>query len=308
MKKLVILLVTTIFSLALVACDNTIEEPIEETPPIVYSKIYGYEYDKDAISDYALVWSDEFDYEGLPDSTKWGYDTGGHGWGNNELQYYTNDQNATVLDGILTIEARKEAYPSVENKTHDWTSARLVSRNKGDWKWGKIEVKAKLPTGKGTWPAIWMLPTDWSYGSWPNSGEIDIMEHVGYDQNKIHASIHTQAYNHKKGTQKSAQKVIDTASSEFHVYSVEWFPDLMIFSIDGVPYFTFNPFKFVAQPKNMHWPFDKRFHLLLNIAIGGDWGAAQGMDENLTNAKLEIDYVRVYQSPTIQSLTRNIPS
>ncbi len=308
MKKIIILLVLSIFNLALIACDNKTVEPIDETPPIVYSKIYGYEYDKDAINDYALVWSDEFDYEGLPDSTKWGYDTGGHGWGNNELQYYTNDQNATVSDGILTIEARKEAYPTVENKTHDWTSARLVTRNKGDWKWGRIEVKAKLPTGKGTWPAIWMLPTDWSYGSWPNSGEIDIMEHVGFDQNKIHASIHTQSYNHKKGTQKSGQKIIDTASSEFHVYSVEWFPDQMIFSIDGVPYFTFNPFKFVAQPKNTHWPFDRKFHLLLNIAIGGDWGAAQGMDPNLTNAKLEIDYVRVYQSPTIQTLTRNIPS
>ncbi|CDR30859.1 Beta-glucanase precursor [Acholeplasma oculi] len=306
MKKLMMFLTLIVLVSTLIACKPE-EEPIVEEPPKTYSKIYGYEYDPEAIDDYELVWSDEFDYEGLPDSTKWNYDVGGHGWGNNELQFYTSTQNASVSNGILTIEARKEDYPSTENKTHSWTSARMVTRNKGDFKWGRIEVSAKLPTGKGTWPAIWMLPTNWSYGDWPNSGEIDIMEHVGYDQNKIHASIHTEAYNHVKGTQKSGQKVIPTASTEFHVYSVEWFPDQMIFSIDGEPYFTFDPFRFVSEPKNRHWPFDRKFHLLLNIAIGGNWGAAQGMDPDLNYAKMEVDYVRIYQSPTIQNLKRNIP-
>jgi beta-glucanase (GH16 family) len=296
MKKTVIALCVLLFTSLLIACDKK-----EDEPPIVVerSKIEGYTYDKDNITDYALVWSDEFDYEGLPDDDKWGYDVGGHGWGNNELQNYTSDQNAFVKDGILTIEAIKDEEGS-------WTSARMVTRNKGDWKWGKIEVRAKLPTGRGTWPAIWMLPTDWQYGSWPNSGEIDIMEHVGYDQNRIHASIHTQAYNHKIGTQKGGSKVIPTASEAFHTYTVEWFPDLIIFSIDNEVYYTYNPFNLVDIPKNRHWPFDRRFHLLLNIAIGGDWGAAQGMDPELSYAKMEIDFVRVYQSPTIQNLVREI--
>lgn len=299
MKKTMISLIILMFSLVLIACNND-KKPDEYTPPVVdQSKISGYVYDKDNITDYELVWSDEFDYEGLPDSQKWGYDTGDHGWGNNELQNYTNNENASVKDGILTIEAMKD-------EAGKWTSARMVTRGKGDWKWGKIEVRAKLPTGRGTWPAIWMLPTDWQYGNWPNSGEIDIMEHVGYDQNKVHASIHTQAYNHKIGTQKGGSKTVLTASEAFHTYTVEWFPDQLIFSIDGEVYYTYNPFKHVSVPKNRHWPFDRRFHLLINIAIGGDWGAAQGMDPDLDYAKMEVDYVRVYQSPTIQNIIRNV--
>ena len=298
MKKLIISLFLMLFVIVCVACDQKKEEE-DETPDKEISKISGYVYDKDNITDYELVWFDEFDYEGLPDDEKWDYDTGSHGWGNNELQNYTNDSNAFVSNGILTIEA-------IKDELGNWTSARLVTRQKGDWKWGKIEVRAKLPTGRGTWPAIWMLPTNWQYGNWPNSGEIDIMEHVGYDQNRVHASIHTQAYNHKIGTQKGGSKIIPTASDAFHTYAVEWFPDQLIFSIDGEVYYTYNPFNFVAVPKNRHWPFDRAFHLLINIAIGGDWGAAQGMDPNLDYAKMEVDFVRVYQSPTIQNLTRNI--
>ena len=124
-----------------------------------------------------LVWSDEFNYTGIPDSTKWGYDTGGHGWGNNEKQYYTqkNPENASVKNGVLSITAIKENFSGAS-----YTSARLVSKNKGDWKYGRFEIRAKMPKGRGLWPAIWMLPTDWKYGDWPVSGEIDIMEHVGY--------------------------------------------------------------------------------------------------------------------------------
>ena len=295
-----------LFVFVLVACEDEKEPPEVIEDPVNTSKIYGYEYDINAIDDYELVWSDEFDYEGQPDETKWGYDVGGHGWGNNELQYYTDSGNASVSNGKLIIEAFKEDYPSIENRTNTWTSARLVTRNKGDWKWGRIEVRAMVPTGRGTWPAIWMLPTNWQYGQWPNSGEIDIMEHVGYDVNRIHGSIHTEAYNHIIRTQKGGSKTVPTATTEFHVYAIEWLPDQIRFLIDDVVYYTYNPFNFVAEPRNRHWPFDREFHLLLNIAIGGDWGGAQGIDPTLEYAKMEIDYVRVYQSPTIQNLVRNV--
>src|SRR5690554_569404 len=140
MKKVIITLFISLLGISLSACDNTKEPPVYQEPK-EYSKIDGYVYDLESINDYELVWSDEFDYEGLPDDTKWGYDTGDHGWGNNELQNYTDDKNAFVNDGILTIEA-------IKDDAGKWTSARLVTRQKGDWKWGKIEVRAKLPTGR----------------------------------------------------------------------------------------------------------------------------------------------------------------
>jgi len=261
-------------------------------------KAVGYQYDYDNLS-YDLVWSDEFDYEGLPEFTKWDYDTGGSGWGNNELQYYTSDQNAYVTEGNLVIEARKEEY---EGK--GYTSARLVTRGKGDWQYGKIEVRAKLPAGCGTWPAIWMLPTDWEYGAWPSSGEIDIMEHVGYNQNNIHASIHTQSYYHKINTQKTSTKVVDGASEDFHIYSIEWLPDKILAYIDGEQYFSFEPSKLKKSPTYKEWPFDKRMHLLLNIAVGGDWGGAKGIDDAVFPVQMLVDYVRVYQSKEISALVK----
>ncbi|HKK09642.1 MAG TPA: glycoside hydrolase family 16 protein, partial [Bacteroidales bacterium] len=158
-----------------------------------------------------LVWSDEFNKEGAPNPEKWGYDVGGHGWGNNELQNYTDSRaNSFVQDGKLTIKAVKS--------NESWTSARLVTKGKGDWLYGRIEVKAKLPEGRGTWPAIWMLPTDWAYGGWPSSGEIDIMEHVGYEMGKVHGTIHTEAYNHSIGTQKGGSIEVENVATQFHVY------------------------------------------------------------------------------------------
>ncbi|HEV7332829.1 MAG TPA: glycoside hydrolase family 16 protein [Flavisolibacter sp.] len=233
------------------------------------------------------VWQDEFNYNGLPDSSKWAYDTGGHGWGNNELQYYTRSiNNASVSDGKLTITARKEP---LENR--NYTSARLVSKNKGDFLYGRVEVKAKLPSGRGTWPAIWMLPTDWAYGGWPASGEIDIMEHVGYDPARVLFSIHTEAYNHVKGTQRSGEKNIPTAMTDFHLYRVDWTPDSIKGYFDNEPVFSF------ANERNgsATWPFDKRFHILLNLAIGGNWGGQKGVDDTIFPARFEIDYVRVYR-------------
>src|SRR4026208_2586222 len=159
---------------------------------------------KSSSDQWRLVWSDEFDYNGLPDPKKWSYDVGGHGWGNKELQYYTErrKENARVENGKLIIEARRDSWEG-----HEYTSARLVTKGKGDWTYGRFEVKAKLPSGRGTWPAIWMLPTERSYGEsyWPDNGEIDIMEHVGYDPDVVHGSAHTKAYYHSINTQKTAK-------------------------------------------------------------------------------------------------------
>jgi beta-glucanase (GH16 family) len=233
------------------------------------------------------VWSDEFDYTGAPDPSKWGYDIGGSGWGNNELEYYTNNtNNAKAENGKLLITAIKENYSGM-----NYTSARLVTNNKFDFLYGRVEVSAKLPAGRGTWPAIWMLPTDWAYGSWPKSGEIDIMEHVGYDPNNIHASIHTQDYNHTIGTQKTASMIVPTALTAFHKYRTDWTPYAVRTYYDDQLMFTF-----VNEGKGFAtWPFDKRFHLLLNLAIGGNWGGVQGVDTTIFPATMEIEYVRVYK-------------
>lgn len=273
--------------------ENTV---IEDTDDPVDCKALVFEYDEDTLT-YELVWSDEFDYEGLPDDTKWGYDVGGSGWGNGELQYYTEGENVYVEDGFMTITARKEDYNALE-----YTSTRLISKNKGDWLYGRIEVSAKLPEGTGTWPAIWMLPTDWKYGGWPTSGEIDIMEHVGFDMGIIHGTVHTDAYNHMAGTQLGKSVTRDDASEAFHVYAIEWLPDKIQFYVDDSLYFIFKPSNLINCPTYEEWPFDQRFHLLINIAVGGAWGGARGVDDTIFPQELVVDYVRVYQSPEIEAL------
>ena len=232
------------------------------------------------------AWADEFDYAGKPDPAKWGYDLGGGGWGNNELQYYTDRiDNASVGDGVLTITARKEPFGE-----RGYTSARLVSKGKGDFRYGRFEARAKLPSGRGTWPAIWMLPTDWKYGDWPRSGEIDIMEHVGFDPGRVHISVHTQAYNHVAGTQKTATRLVEGAMDGFHRYRVDWTPDAIRGYIDDVPMFEFRN----EGTGPDAWPFDQRFHWLLNVAVGGNWGGQKGVDEAVFPARMQVDYVRVY--------------
>lgn len=234
------------------------------------------------------VWSDEFNYAGLPDSTKWNYDVGGDGWGNNELEYYTEKrlENARVENGSLIIEARREPWQG-----KDYTSTRLISKGKGDWQYGKIEVRAKLPKGLGTWPAIWMLGSTTPL-KWPDDGEIDIMEHVGFHQGFIHGSIHCKKYYHVIGTQKTDTTEVPDCSENFHVYAVEWNKDSVKVSADGNVYFRFG---------NEHsgyeaWPFDNNMHLLLNIAVGGNWGGQKGVDTTIWPQRMEIDYVRVYGS------------
>lgn len=235
-----------------------------------------------------IVWSDEFNYTGAPDSTKWGYDLGGNGWGNNELQFYTkSNKNVRVENGNLIIEAHKD---SIENSPY--SSTRLVSKKKGDWLYGRIEVRAKLPKGKGTWPAIWMLSTDWKYGGWPESGEIDIMEHVGYDPGVIHGTVHTESYNHIKQTQNEGTVTIPDVQTDFHVYALEWRENKMDFLVDDKVFHSIT-----RDPKDDYkgWPFDQRFHLLLNLAVGGNWGGKNGVDESIWPQRMEVDYVRVYE-------------
>jgi beta-glucanase (GH16 family) len=267
----------TILCLAvpLLAClDTAVQPPVEST----FKK---------------LVWSDEFDKNGAPDATRWNYDLGDGcpnscGWGNNELEYYTNDsKNVRIENGKLIIEAHRE-----EKGGKPYTSTRMVSKQKGDWLYGRLEIMAKLPRGKGTWPAIWMLSTDWKYGGWPASGEIDIMEHVGYDPGVVHGTIHTETYNHSKGTQKEGKISVTDAQDKFHLYAIEWSADKIDFYVDDKKYHT------VTKSPNEDfkgWPFDQRFHLILNVAVGGNWGGAQGIDESIWPQRMEVDYVRVYQ-------------
>lgn len=240
--------------------------------------------------DYELVWADEFNYQGLPDSTKWSWDTAGNAWnwGNNEAQHYTYKriENSYVDSQYLHIVAIKEKTANKE-----FSSARLVSREKGDWLYGRMEIRAKLPSGRGIWPAIWMLPTDWEYGDWPHSGEIDIMEHVGYMPDSVFASAHTGAYNHVARTQKTAGQYVKDLYADFHNYSLEWDSTEYRIFVDTTHYFTFK--KESDDPEK--WPFNRRFHMILNVAVGGNWGAVQGIDSTIYPREMLIDYVRVYQ-------------
>jgi beta-glucanase (GH16 family) len=268
--------------LLLVGCGDQI---VDNTPPDTE--------DPEDPGTYTLVWSDEFDDAGLPDQDKWAYDVGDGcpslcGWGNDELQYYTDarSENARVEDGHLTIEARKEPFGS-----RGYTSARLVTKGKGDWLYGRIEIRAQLPSGVGTWPAIWMLPTETFYGVWPASGEIDIMEHVGFAPDSVFAAVHTAAYNHMQGTQRTGRVAVPDAETAFHVYSVEWTPTRIDFYVDDVRYFAF----LKGGSSYEVWPFDRAFHLVLNIAVGGSWGGQQGIDDTIWPQRMLLDYVRVYQ-------------
>jgi beta-glucanase (GH16 family) len=235
--------------------------------------------------DWTLVWSDEFDRAGAPDPAKWGYERGFVR--NRERQYYTVDrrENARIEDGRLVIEARKEAYDKA-----DITSASLTTRGTTNWTYGRFEVRAKVPAGRGTWPAIWMLGVK---GGWPRCGEIDIMEHVGHVTNRIHANLHTAAFNHTKGTGRGSSIVIADATAAFHVYAAEWYPDRIDVFVDDRKYLTVR-----KEPGHgeAEWPFDQPHYLILNLAIGGAWGGQKGVDEAMFPLRFEIDYVRVYQA------------
>lgn len=240
-----------------------------------------------------LVWSDEFNYEGLPDTTRWSYHVGDGcpqncGWGNNELQYYTkaDSSNVRVTGGNLIIEAQKNSY-----KSKAYTSARLRSAGDAIWQYGYIEVRAKLPHGRGTWPAIWMMPETSKYGGWPASGEIDIMEHVGYDPGVVHGTLHTEAFNHIMGTQVGKQKIVESFNSDYHIYSINWTADKIEFYIDRKQFHVFENNKSGYKA----WPFDHPFYLILNVAVGGNWAGSAGIDDTIWPQRMEVDYVRIYE-------------
>jgi beta-glucanase (GH16 family) len=240
-----------------------------------------------------LVWSDEFSGTEV-DKAKWAFSVGGGGFGNNEMQWYSNKpDNSSVANGELHIVALKQ-------KTAGWpyTSAKLTSRQ--SWLYGRIEVRAKVPTGVGSWPAIWMLPDaafiDIAAGpvasSWPATGEIDIMEHVGFEPTLIAQTFHTGAFNFKIGTQKGTRQNRADAETAFHVYGLDWSPEKADLLLDGEVVYTFpNMHKTVQE-----WPFDKPFSLILNMAVGGDWGGQQGIDNASLPWTFSIDWVRVYSA------------
>ncbi|MGC9150897.1 MAG: family 16 glycosylhydrolase [Microbacter sp.] len=232
-----------------------------------------------------LTWSDEFNGTTL-DMTKWNFDLGQSGWGNNELENYTNS-NDSISNGILYIIA-KLVGPG--QTVGSYTSCRINTAGKESMTYGRIEVSAKLPVGKGTWPAFWMLGSDFGSIGWPGCGEVDIMEEVGYDPGNIHGSIHTpSSYGN---TVNTGTKMVSSCSSQYHIYGVIWTPVAIRFYIDDPSniYYTYNP----ATKNASTWPFDNPCFIILNLAIGGNWGGVQGVDDSIFPQYYSIDYVRVY--------------
>ena len=245
-------------------------------------------------ADARLVWSDEFT---RLDPRKWRADTSlnKQGWSNHEKQYYSagRPQNARIEHGRLVIEARREAL----RQAPDWggqpyTSARLTTEGLAAWTYGFVEVRAKIPCGRGTWPAIWMMPD--AKAPWPEAGEIDIMEHVGFDPHQVHATLHSALYVHTKGTQRGAQIKVPTACTAFHRYQMNWTPDAITIGVDDRAYMRVRNDRPGGRGA---WPFDGPFHLILNVAMGGDWGGQKGIDDAALPQRMEVDYVRVWQRP-----------
>ncbi len=226
-----------------------------------------------------LFWSEEFNTDGAPDPAKWGYDLGANGWGNAELEDYTSrPENAIVQGGVLKINAIKENYNGSA-----YTSARLVTKDKFSFKYGKVEVRAKLPSGVGTWPAIWMLGSDIGSAGWPASGEIDIMEHLGRTLNTIYGTLHYPG--HSGGSADGTTTVIANATTEFHIYSLEWSASSIKIFVDDQLYHT------TANSSNL--PFNHDFFFIVNVAIGGGFGGP--VDPAFTRSTMEVDYIRVYK-------------
>jgi beta-glucanase (GH16 family) len=248
-----------------------------------------------ALPGWTLVWSDEFDRDGLPDASKWDYDTERNrlGWYNNELQYYARarPENARVEGGRLIITARRESLTTAPDYGGQrYTSARLLTRGKADWTYGFFEIRAKLPCARGSWPAIWMLG---SGGVWPDDGEIDIMEQTGQNKSEVLGTIHTRAYNYFNGSLgvgQGARTPLADACTAFHNYQLTWDADRITIGVDGSNYFSY------TNPKTGNtsvWPFDRPQFLLLNLAVGGDLGGA--VDDAMFPTELQVEYVRVYR-------------
>lgn len=239
-----------------------------------------------------LVWNDEFDVDGLPDPAKWSYEKGYVR--NSELQYYTEarSENIKIENGLLKIFARND-NAVIDGQARDITSASIHTQYKGDWKYGRMEMRAKLPIAiRGNWPAFWMMPSDQTYGWWPKSGEIDIMEHVGYTPQAVFFAAHTQANNHASGGSWTKSWNDNTISTDFHIYAVEWFEDRIDWYFDNTKQFTI----YNDGGGWESWPFNERFYIILNLAFGGGWGGAAGVEPEKLPAEYQVDYVRVFQS------------
>jgi beta-glucanase (GH16 family) len=260
----------------------------QNVAPNSMSKIQPISINSSAKAIKKIVWSDEFNNGTLPDKSKWDYNigTGSNGWGNNELQYYTSDaSNARIENGNLIIEARKETKGG-----KNYTSARLLTQGKASWTYGTVEVRAKLPKGLGTWPAIWMLGDNIKTAGWPACGEIDIMEHVGKEQDVINWSTHSKLNNWTMGTQRTNKARIEDVSGAFHIYKIEWSKDFIQFFVDDNLYYTS-----INDGKGTdYYPFIAPQFLILNLAIGGNMPGFN-IDDSIFPVKMEVDYVRVYQ-------------
>ncbi len=263
---------------------------IIKTLSIIFITLILFESGCKSKKNYVLVWSDEFNYEGLPDSQKWSCDTIGKTleWDNNEMQYNTCHQaeNIYVSNGVLSITVRKASdflYP--------YTSSRITSKGKGDWLYGRIEVMAKIPGGLGLCSSIRMLPTDWEHGGESDRGEINIMEHFGYEPDSLYFSIHTQGHNHTLKTRQSHSVFFPDGENKFHLYAVEWEKEQCTFFVDKTKVFTYKK----ESGDSAQWPFNKRFYILLNVAVGGSRGGRFGIDDSIFPKSMEIDYVRVYK-------------
>jgi beta-glucanase (GH16 family) len=241
---------------------------------------------------YHLVWEDNFNYEGTPDPNKWNYDLGNHQWANREFQAYTNrPSNVYVKDGKLTIKAIKE-----QDGEREYTSTRLVTYGKQSWQYGLFEFRVKLPKGKGSWPAVWMLSDAIKTGTpWPRSGEIDIIEHAGKKENELFFSLHSERHNHtrKDTKQYTVFKDFDGVCEEFHDYMMEWTPEFIEFYVDGESACRFNKNDDTEDQTESSWPFDQPFYLIFNIAVGGNLGGP--VDESALPFIMEVEHVRVYQ-------------
>ena len=287
LKRLIFLTLLGIISCSKSNSQDESEEPIQGVIEENILDVYASDYWDNA----ELVWADEFEGSALiPEN--WTFETGDHGWGNNELQNYVEDDNVEVSEGTLKIMAKKvEGFP-VGAK---YTSTRLNSKKQ--FLYGRMEIRAKIPEdkGNGIWPALWMLGKDIQNIGWPACGEIDIMEYVSFEPNQMHFSIHSTANNHKNGTQITSGPVeLETIEEEFHNYGLLWTDKYIKFYIDDIENITLN-FQRPAISNSENWPFSKPFYFLMNIAVGGDWGGLNGVDDSIFPATMEVDYVRVYQ-------------
>jgi len=248
-----------------------------------------------SLAGYKLVWSDEFNGSDgeSPDSSKWTYDAGGNGWGNNELEYYTNrTQNAQTKGGNLVITAQKEIFTGSDGVTRNYTSARLKTQGLFSRAYGRFEARIKIPAGQGMWPAFWMLGNDITSNGWPRCGEVDIMENVGMEPGTVHGSLHGPSTigRTSDATASFSLPAGQNFADDFHLYAVEWEPGTVRFYVDADLYATFTSSRW---PAGSTWVFDHAFFIILNVAVGGDWPGPPDRTTVFPQQML-VDYVRVY--------------